>query len=73
MNIRSLRFHQEEPKLLLDTLEQKPAVLLLTEKWVAKNDPIEYNDGYHTIYSNPRLDCRRRSGGAALYIKEGIS
>ena len=55
LNLRSLRILQDELELLFDTLEHKPAVLALTETWVAENDSIEeYNiEGYQTIESNP--------------------
>ena len=74
LNISSLKFDKHELKLFLDTLEQKPGGLALTETWVAENDSIEkYNfDGYQTVEYIPRLNCSRRYGGVAFYIMDGI-
>ena len=71
LNIRYLRFHYDEQKLLLDILEEKSGILALIETWVAQIASIKnYNSGgYQTIESNPRLDCRQRSSGVAFYIK----
>ena len=66
-------FHHDELNILLSTFEQKPVVLALTETWIAANDPLEEYDilGYQPIESTPRLNCKRRSGGVAFYVKDG--
>ena len=73
LNIRSLGFHHDELNILLNSFPHKPVVVALTETWIAENDPIdEYNIiGYQPIESTPRLDCKRRSGGVAFYVKDG--
>ena len=73
LNIRSLGFHHDELNILLSTFEQKPVVLALTETWIAANDPLGEYDilGYQPIESTPRLNCKRRSGGVAFYVKDG--
>ena len=73
LNIRSLGFHHDELNILLSTFENKPVVLALTETWIAENDPLDEYDilGYQPIESTPRLDCKRRSGGVAFYVKDG--
>ena len=73
LNIRSLGFHHDELNILLNTFEHKPVVLALTETWIAENDPLDEYDilGYQPIESTPRLNCTRRSGGAAFYVQDG--
>ena len=41
---------------------------------MTENDPLEefQIDGYQPIVSNPRKDFKRRTGGVAFCIKEGI-
>ena len=73
LNIRSLGFHHDELNILLNKFAHKPVVVALTETWIAESDPIDqYNIiGYQPIEPTPRLDCKRRSGGVAFYVKDG--
>ena len=41
LNIRPLGFHHDEITILLSTFEHKPDVLILTETWIAENDPLD--------------------------------
>ena len=49
-------------------------IMAITDTWMTENDPLEgfQIDGYQPIVSNPRKKFKRRSGGAAFYIEEGI-
>ena len=72
-NISSLEFHHDELNILLNSFEHKPVVLALRETWIAENYPlVEYDIlEYQPIESTPRLNCKRRSGGVAFYVKDG--
>ena len=39
--IQSLRFHQPDLALLLDTMSGKPDIILLMETWLSENEPID--------------------------------
>ena len=70
LNIRSLRLHLYELKILLGSFANKSDIIAITESWMTKNDdPEKYNlQGYQPIESFPRKDAKRRSGGVALYV-----
>ena len=74
LNIRSLGFHHDQLKILLETLERKPEIVILPETWLTENDPLDELDldEYQPIESKPREFFKRRSGGVAFYVKEGI-
>ena len=73
LNIRSLGFHHDELNMLLNTFEHKLVVLALTETWIAENETLDECDilGYQPIEYIVRLNCKRRSGGVAFYVKDG--
>ena len=74
MNIRSLSKHLNELEILLQTLEHKPEIIAITESWMTESDDMEdFNiTGYQPLESTPRKNAKRRSGGVALYAKNGI-
>ena len=74
LNIRSLGFHHDQLKILFETFERKPEKLIITETWLTENDPIDRFelDDYQPVESKPRECFKRRSGGVAFYVKEGI-
>ena len=74
LNIRSLGFHHDQLKKVLETFECKPEILIITETWLTENDSLERFelDDYQPVESKPRECFKRRSGGVAVYVKEGI-
>ena len=74
LNIRCLDYDFEDFLVLLEALTPKPDIMAITETWTTENDPLEefQIDGYQPIVSNPREEFKRRPGGVAFYIKEGI-
>ena len=74
LNIRSLGFHHDQLKILLETFERKPEIVIITETWLTENDPLDRFelDENQPVESKPRECFERRSGGVAFYVKEGI-
>ena len=72
LNVQSLRFHQPDLALLLDTMTSKPDIILLTETWVTENDPIDKLNikSYQPFESKHRTFSKRRSGGVGAYFSE---
>ena len=72
LNIQSLRFHQPDLVLLLDTMTSKPDNLLLTETGLTENDPIDKLNikSYQPSESKPRTYSKRMSGGVGAYFSE---
>ena len=68
LNIQSLRFHQPDLALLLDTMTSKPDIILLTETWLTENDPIDKLNikSYQPFESKPRTFTERRAGGVGV-------
>ena len=74
LNIRCLKYHLDEFKVLLDTFDTRPDVIALTETWMTADDDkaLLGIEGYQPIEANPRKIAKRRSGGVAFYVKNGI-
>ena len=74
LNIKSFGFHHDQLKILLKTFERKPEILIITETWLTENDPLDRFelDDYQPVESKLRECFKRRSGGVAFYVKEGI-
>ena len=74
MNIRSLGKHLSELEVLLETMEHKPEIIAITESWMTQSDDMEdFNiTDYQQLESTPLINAKRRSGGMALYAKNGI-
>ena len=72
LNVQSLRFHQPDLALLLDTMTSKLDIILLTETWLTENDPIDKLNikSYQPFESRPRTFSKRRSGGVGAYFSE---
>ena len=72
LNVQSLRFHQTDLALLLDTMTSKPDIILLTETWLTENDPIDKLNikSYQPFESKPRTFSKRRSGVVGAYFSE---
>ena len=72
LNIQSLRFHQPDLVLLLDTMTSKPDIILLTETGLTENDPIDKLNikSYQPFESKPRTYSKRMSGGVGAYFSE---
>ena len=75
LNIRSLDYHINELRVFLEILDKKPEVLALTETWMTDDHSLVDLDivGYQPIDFKARPNARRRSGGVASYVKDGIS
>ena len=41
LNIRSLGFHHDQLKILLETFEREPEILIITKTWLTENDPFD--------------------------------
>ena len=74
LNIRFLGFHHDQIKILLEAFERKPEILIITETWLTENDPADRFelDDYLPVELTPRECFKRRSGGAAFSLEEGI-
>ena len=70
-NVRCLSYHLDEFKVLLASLDQKPDVIALTEKWMTVDDDTSVYklEGYQPIEASPRKEAKRRSDGVAFYIR----
>ena len=68
-----MRFRHDHVKTLLETLERKLKILIITESRLTDNDsPDRYElDDHQLIESTPRKFFERRSGGVAFFVKEG--
>ena len=75
LNVRSLDYHMNELRVLLDILDKKPEVLALTEPWMTDDHSLVDLDrvGYQPIEFKARQNAKRRSGGVAFYVKDGLS
>ena len=71
-NIRSLDYHINELRVLLEILDKKPEVLALTETWMTDDHSLVDLDivGYQPIEFKARPNAKRRSGGVAFYVKD---
>ena len=59
----------------LEILDKKPEVLALTETWMTDDHSLFALDivGYQPIDFKARPNDKRRSGGVAFYVKDGLS
>ena len=75
LNIRSLDYHVNELRVLLEILDKKPEVLALTETWMTDDHSLVDLDivGYQPVEFKARQNAKRRSGGVAFYVKDGLS
>lgn len=70
LNAQSLRNKHEEIGIYLNLLKHKFSDLAFTETWFSSEEDVVSFDGYNTEYLYRH---KKRGGGVALYIKEGIS
>ena len=75
LNIRSLDYHINELRVLLEIMDKKPEVLALTETWMTDDHSLVDLDivGYQPIEFKARPNAKRRSGGVVFYVKDGLS
>ena len=75
LNIRSLDYHINELRVLLEIIDKNPEVLALTETWMTDDQSLVDLDivGYQPIEFKARQNAKRRSGGVAFYVKKGLS
>ena len=74
-NIRSLDYHINELRVLLEILDKKPEVLALTETWMTdEHSPVDLDIvGYQPMEFKARQNAKRQSGGVAFYVENGLS
>ena len=70
--IRSLDYHINELRVVLEILDKKPEVLALTETWMTDDHSLVELDivGYQPIEFKARQNAKRRSSGVAFYLKK---
>ena len=75
LNIRSLDYHITELRVLLEIFDKNLEVLALTETWMTDDHSHVDLDivGYQPIEFKARQNAKRRSGGVAFYVKNGLS
>ena len=68
LNVQSIRAHHDQLSVLIESFDNKPALIGLTETWLSDNDPIgNYNlEGYDNIVCANRVNAR--GGGVAAFI-----
>ena len=73
LNVQSIRAHHDQLSVLIESFDNKPALIGLTETWLSDNDPIGiYNlEGYDNIVCANRVNAR--GGGVAAFIKTFVS
>ena len=66
LNVQSIRAHHDQLLILIESFDNKPALIGLTETWLWNNDPIAiYNlEGYENIVCANRGNAR----GEALHL-----
>ena len=68
-NIRSFNKNINNFLILLDTLYNKPDIIIITETWLINtDDPSIYFNNYNIFLNNRTLKIKKR-GGALLYLK----
>ena len=72
LNIRSLRCHYDELKIIIDDFEVKPPIIALCETWLTDNDPLSiYSvEGYQPIITTNRKGTR--GGGCAFFVRSDL-
>ena len=71
LNVQSLRSHYDQPKLLIESFQTKPALVALCEIWLSDNDPIDIYE-LHGYSKNVTANGQTLGGGVGCYIREGI-
>ena len=73
LNVQSIRAHHDQFSVLIESFDNKPALIGLNETWLSVNDPIGiYNlERYDKIVCANRVNAR--GGGAAAFIKSGLN
>ena len=73
LNFQSTRAHHDQLSVLIETFDNKPALIGPTETWLSDNVPIGiYNlKGYDNIFCANRV--KTRGGGIAAFIKSSLN
>ena len=73
LNVQSIRAHHDQLSVLIESFDNKPALIGLTETWLSDNDPIGiYNlEGYDNIVCANRVNAR--GGGVAVLLKLALT
>ena len=60
LNVQPIRAHHDQLSVLIESFDNKPALIGLTETWLSDNDPIGiYNlEGYDNIVCANRVNAR---------------
>ena len=68
-NIRSFNKNINNFLILLDTLYNKPDIIILTETWLINtDDPSIYFNNYNIFLNNRTLKIKKRGGGVAIFV-----
>ena len=68
-NIRSFNKNINNFLILLDTLYNKPDIIILTETWLINtDDPSIYFNNYNIFLNNRTLKIKKRGGGVAILV-----
>ena len=71
LNVQSIRAHHDQLSVLIESFDNKPALIGLTETWLSDNDPIGiYNlEGYDNIANR----VNARGGALQLLLKLALT
>ena len=72
-NIRSFNKNINNFLILLDTLYNKPDIIILTEMWLINtDDPLIYFNNYNIFLNNRTLKIKKRGGGVAILANKSL-
>ena len=71
-NIRSFNKNINNFLILLDTLYNKPDIIILTETWLINTDPSIYFNNYNIFLNNRTLKIKKRGGGVAILVNKSL-
>ena len=72
-NIRSFNKNINNFLILLDTLYNKPDIIILTETWLINtDDPSIYFNNYNIFLNNRTLKIKKRGGGVAILVNKSL-
>ena len=73
LNVQSIRTNHDQLSVLIESFDNKPALVGLNETWITDNDSIGmYNlEGYDNIVCANRVNANGR--GVAAFIKTGLN
>ena len=72
-NVQSIKAHRDQLSVLIESFDNKPALIGLTETWLLDNDTIGIFNlkGYDNIVCANRVNAS--GGGISAFIKTGFN